>query len=44
MDAMFYMTGYRANWYVFLAPWNVSSTVSHVNFNTGVTSKVVAPW
>ena len=44
MDAMFYMTGYRANWYVFLASWKVSSTVSHVNFNYGVTSKVVAPW
>ena len=44
MNSMFYMTGYCTNWRLNLRTWKVSSTVSHVDFNSGVSSKVIAPW
>ena len=44
MNSMFYMTGYRANWKLVIGAWEVSSTTSHVNFNYGVSGKVLGPW
>lgn len=44
MDYMFYMTGYRASWRLSLKLMRVSSGTSHVNFNSGVSTKVIAPW
>ncbi len=44
MNYMFCMTGYRASWRLNLRTWKVSSTVTHVSFNDGVTTKVLAPW
>ena len=43
MTCMFQYTGFRANWYVFLSPWDVSKISAHLDFNYGVTSKVYAP-
>ena len=43
MDAMFKETGYRANWYMYLRDWDVKKVTTHVNFNQGVSSKVLAP-
>ena len=43
MDAMFNKTGYWANWYMYLRDWDVSKVTTHVNFNQGVSSKVLAP-
>ena len=44
MDYMFYMTGYRASWRLSLKLMRVSSGTSHVNFNSGVSTKVISPW
>ena len=43
MTCMFRYTGFCANWYVYLSPWDVSKVTEHLDFNYGVTSKVYAP-
>ena len=43
MSNMFYHAGYSATYTLDLSGWNVSSVTSYSGFNSGVTSKVIAP-
>ena len=43
MTRMFCCTGHKANWYVYLSPWDVSNVTAYQDFHYGVTSKIYPP-